>query len=43
MNHYTGDQSPCLIDECKAEDEGNVEDTTYPGMKDVLDSLSVMS
>nr|GFB77576.1 cytochrome c maturase subunit B, mitochondrial [Tanacetum cinerariifolium] len=31
------------IEESKAEDEANVEDTTYPGKEDGLDSLSFMA
>nr|GEZ07899.1 proteasome subunit alpha type-1 [Tanacetum cinerariifolium] len=31
------------IEESKVEDESNVEDTTYPGKEDGLDSLSFMA
>ncbi|GJU58894.1 hypothetical protein Tco_1236660 [Tanacetum coccineum] len=32
-----------IVEESKAEDEANVEDTTYPGKEDGLDSLSFMA
>ncbi|GJS25903.1 hypothetical protein Tco_0486523 [Tanacetum coccineum] len=33
----------CSVEESKAEDEANVEDTAYPGKEDGLDSLSFMA
>ncbi|GKE43792.1 hypothetical protein Tco_1471076, partial [Tanacetum coccineum] len=34
-----GDQNLCAVEESKAKDEANVEDTAYPGKEDGLDSL----
>ncbi|KAK1405945.1 hypothetical protein QVD17_42331 [Tagetes erecta] len=40
-NHLT--LAPWPVEESKAEDEANVEDTAYPGKEDGLDSLSFMA
>ncbi|GJW08898.1 hypothetical protein Tco_1571321 [Tanacetum coccineum] len=43
MTHKTGEQNLCAVEESKAKDEANVEDTSYPGKEDRLDSLSFIA